>query len=352
VELLLLIIGIFNAIIASGLLLTFLWRKSFDTPCDDGGMRALVIVPLRGLDYGLRENLISIKSQDYGNYKILGVIDSTDDPAYSIAKELGISCITSEFNCERCSGKVRAISSALASASDYDVIAVADSDIRVGSKWLQCLVSPLSDRKVGVTTTFPSFYPEGGFWSRVKTFWGMVGQSMMESNLTRFVWGGSMAFRSDIVDKNFLREFSESISDDVSVMNIVKSRGMEIFYVKGSAPEVHSEDDFSSFIEWSGRQTALSINASRKIFIFGVIYFGLSAYLIVCSLTLGVIYPLFLVFLFPYAFNSVKSEIRSPVRTWYFPVITLILPFVYLYNLIAGIRMKEIVWRGRTYRLR
>ncbi|MGC8645867.1 MAG: glycosyltransferase [Thermoplasmata archaeon] len=347
------ILVIFNTLVALGLMLAYLGRRGDkEEACESDVLRVIIVVPLKGIDLDLRENLISLTSQDFKEFRILGVVDSPDDPALRIATELGIECVTSDFPCRRCSGKVRAISTALPKAKSFDVIVVADSDIRVERQWLRCLVSPLSDRGTGVSTTFPSFYPEGGFWSRVKMFWGTVGQSMMESGITRFVWGGSMAFRSELIDEEFIKEFSESISDDVSVMRIVKSRGLKIGYVPSSRPMVHTDDDFPKFLEWANRQTSLSISSSKRIFIFGVIYFGFSFYLIASAIALSFLNPVFLAFLFPYAFNSVRSELRNPVRTWYFPVITLMLPVVYLYNLTSGLRMREIEWRGRIYRLR
>ena len=43
--------------------------------------RALVVVPCKGLDVGLEENLRAVMRQDYGDYEVTFVVESDDDPA-------------------------------------------------------------------------------------------------------------------------------------------------------------------------------------------------------------------------------------------------------------------------------
>ncbi|MEM0136535.1 MAG: glycosyltransferase family 2 protein, partial [Thermoplasmatales archaeon] len=195
-----LIVFLLNVLFASGIMVTYLARNNKNETSDNVGpdyslKKALVILPIRGVDYGLEENLEALKKQMWKNYDIIAVIDSEDDLSVPFLKIEGIRYIYSSEKCDNCSGKVRAILSALRKFPDYDFYTIADSDIRVSREWLSLLLAQLNNSSVGVSTSFPVFYPAGGFWSKVKMFWGAVGQSMMESDLTKFVWGGSMAFR-------------------------------------------------------------------------------------------------------------------------------------------------------------
>ncbi len=314
--------------------------------------KALVILPIRGVDYGLSENLEAIKNQEGTTFDLIAVVDSEDDPSVPYLRAANIGYIIANASCTGCSGKVRAIYSALVSMEGYDYYVVADSDIRPGREWLSNLLAPLSDQEVGVSTTFPIFMPEGGFWSKMKMFWGLVGQSMMESKLTRFVWGGSMAFRSEMLDEESLSLFAGSVSDDIAILRIMKSKGLKIAYVEDARPNIYSNENFRAFLEWSNRQTALSIYSSTRTFTFGMIYYGVSIYLIISSILFSVfVNPIFAIFLFPYILNSFVSLRRVPVKTWYFLALTLLLPFVYVYNLVSGMSTKEITWRGRVYTL-
>lgn len=348
----------FNILLAIGLLSTYFSKRDY---LKDPARRvdesprptALVILPVKGIDYEMEKNFLSIQSQDYSSYDILSVVDDESDPSIEILKKLNVNYIVSDSTCRRCSGKVKAIHSALSNYRDYKYYAVADSDIRVKPNWLSSLLKPLSDPEVGVTTTFPVFYPRAGFWSKLKMYWGLVGQSMMESKLTRFVWGGSMCFRRDILDDASLSQFSNSISDDVAILRIVKGKGLRVVYVPNAQPEVHSIDNFSIFKEWSIRQTALSIDSSRRVFSFGMLYYLVSVYLLLSSVILGAFHDFqFLIFLIPFVFSSISSFRKLPIKVPYFLLITFVLQFVYLANLVTGLASKKITWRGTSYTLR
>ena len=347
-----------NILLSAGIMLTYLSRNdhkrdSFLSQISTSPQsRVLVIVPTRGVDFELDENLASLKNQDFSSFDLMAVVDSVEDLSVPYLKKEGIEYIESTASCTKCSGKVRAIYSAILRYPEYDSYVVADSDIRAERSWLANLVGPLYDPKVGVSTSFPIFYPAGGFWSKLKMFWGLAGQSMMESNLTKFVWGGSMAFRKELLDEESLKSFSQSISDDIAILRIVEAKGLKISYVPESRPKIYSTDDFRTFLEWSNRQTAFSIYSSNKTFLFGMVYYLASIYLLLSAIVFSVLVnDLFAVFLFVYFFNSFNSQRKVPVRVWYFLSLTFILPFVYVWNLMSGKFSKKVVWRGRVYPL-
>lgn len=313
---------------------------------------ALVIVPCRGEDYSLGKNLHSIANQDYPNYRVVGVVDSGDDPSLPAIKKAGIGWILSDDTCVKCSGKVRAISSAITGNPGFDVYVIADSDILVGRDWLSRLLSPFGSDEIGISTTFPYFKPVGGFWSKVKLVWGFVGMGMMESRLTRFGWGGSLAFRRSLLEGKKFDFFRSYVSDDVAITKLCKADGLRIAYVKEAMPVINSPDDFKTFMEWANRQTALSIYATRNVLIYGILFYGASVLLLVSALALSIFVDyFFVIFFMPSVINSARAVKRSgkwPVTSF---CISFIIPFIYLYNLIRASKMGKISWRGREYRL-
>lgn len=314
--------------------------------------KVIVILPCKGIDFQMESNITSILEQKYSNFSVIGVVDSDDDPALPILKDQGIEFLIADSDCKGCSGKVRAIATVFESHLECDVYVVVDSDTRVGDRWLRNLVAPLVDEKIGVSTTFPVFVPDGGIWSVVKAAWGMVGAGMMESKLTRFVWGGSMAFRSSMIDGTSLKKFKKMVSDDVAIMNIAKERGLSIEYVKKAAPKIHSPDDFRTFFEWANRQTALSVSGSRKILKYGLTFYGLQIFLLVSAILLGyfVAITAFL-FLIPFFISAFRNAYRSVKRKGTMFVISFLMPFIYFVNLVIAGRMSNIKWRGNVYRL-
>lgn len=316
-------------------------------------LKALIIVPCRGMDYSLDDNLKSIVNQEYPNFRTVAVVDTSVDEALPSIKNAGIEYIISNASCIKCSGKVRAIASALEKYPDFDIYVIADSDILVKEDWLLKLVSPFGDNKYGLSTTFPYFRPVGGFWSKVKLVWGFVGLGMMESKLTRFGWGGSLAFRKELLQNENFDFFKSYVSDDIALTKLCKKEGFEIAYVKEAMPVVNSPDDFSTFMEWGNRQTALSVYSTRNVLTYGLIFYGATVLLFISAILLSILLsPVFITFLLPNLLNSFRAVKRAgdwPV--WSF-AISMIIPMLYFYNLVKAGRMKGITWRGRNYSLK
>ena len=316
--------------------------------------KTLVIIPCKGDDYSLLDNLLSVKKQDYPYYSIICVVDNSIDPALKYIRKAGLKYIISSSDCLNCSGKVRAISTALEKFTDYDVYVIADSDVEMAKGWLSGLVMRLHDKRVGISTSYPYFMHVGGFWSKVKSVWGLVGEGLMESEHTRFGWGGSLAFRKELLSGSTtsFKNSVYSVSDDISLTKISGQKGLKISYVSSSRPVVKTDDNFSKFTEWANRQTALSIIGNRKNLYFGIAFYLSEAILLVSGISLSILVsPIFLLLLVHYARSFAVILKRSRQKGAYLIPISIMMPFLYLYNLLHARGMKSIEWRGSVYRL-
>ncbi len=315
--------------------------------------KVLVMLPCRGVDATLSDNIKSLKSQLYRNFKLIAIVDSEDDPAVNPLKENQVEYVISSAECSGCSGKVRALATAMGKFNDYDAYAIVDSDVEASPAWLEKLISPLRDEDIGISTAFPLFYPIGGFWSRVKMVWGFVGNGLMESRMTRFGWGGSLAFRKGLLDDKHYERFLGSVSDDIAITAAARDKGLGIYYVNERIAKVNSDDNFSRFREWANRQTALSISGSRKILRYGVIVYSMDILLMASSIVLSVfVTPYFLALLLPFLIGIIKTYRRAGIAYPDLWLIYLFVNFVYLANLLTASRMKSIAWRGRTYAIK
>jgi cellulose synthase/poly-beta-1,6-N-acetylglucosamine synthase-like glycosyltransferase len=315
--------------------------------------RVLVIVPCKGIDITANDNLMSIRKQRYGNFAAVAVVDSKRDPAMDAINDVHMDYILSSRTYPTASGKVNAISTAIKKFRKFDVYVVADSDIFVGRDWLEKLIAPLADLNTGIATTFPYFEPVGGFWPQVKTVWGLVGQGMMESKITRFSWGGSMAFRKDIFDSEpYFKKFCEAVSDDIALTKIAKEKELDIAYVPEAAPVVRSNDNFGVFWEWSNRQTALSISGNRKLFPIGIAFYGFQMLLFASGIALSAVEsPIFAVFLIPTALSIVQDAAKVRCVRPSIIIASVFMPFIYFANLLVGRAIRRIRWRGLYYTL-
>ncbi|MDE1856677.1 MAG: glycosyltransferase [Candidatus Micrarchaeota archaeon] len=312
--------------------------------------RTLVIVPCKGTDIELEKNLASLMG---GSHDVVAVVDSAGDPAMRAIRRAKVSNIVSSSKCTGCSGKVRAIATAIERMRGYDVYVVSDSDVRNTPDGISALVAPLADRGVGVSTSWQYIKPVGGFWSKVKHVWGFVGNGLMESELTRFAWGGAMAFRRDLLDKRSMQRFKGSVSDDIAITRTVKLKGLKIAYVPNSSLCVLADDDFVSFTEWANRETALSLMGNTRLFRIGALFYGAQMLLTVSGIMLSVLAGyLYLLLLVPAAISIARTYSRSGRRDMEIALITFIMPFIYFSNLMSGRMMRSIVWRGNEYRLR
>ena len=335
------------------MLLQFKGPDSAHKACATFYPSVLVIVPCKGMDLTLMDNLLSIKDQEYGGrHDLLAVVDDRDDHSVPIIERAGIKYIVSEHH-DQGSGKVRAISTAIRLYQEYEVYVIADSDALVDRHWLGTLVSPLADKRVGVSTTFPYFNPKGGFWSLTKMAWGFIGYSLMRSKLTRFGWGGSIAFRRDLLDDISFKRFSTAIVDDITLTNIAKEKGLMIYYTESCSPIINSDDDFKKFFEWSNRQTAVLTTQIPVLPLLGVVYEIFYVALLYSSIIATVtISPYFLVLITPFLLGFYGLLKRSAKKTPKLVLVYLIMPYIYIINLIVGSRMKAITWRNVTYPIR
>jgi cellulose synthase/poly-beta-1,6-N-acetylglucosamine synthase-like glycosyltransferase len=335
--------------------LTLYWKKNYyrSSPDEPHDLSAIVIVPCRGIDHEMEANLRSLQEQDYGNFHLVAVIDFPDDPASSVLSGLKIETLITERYSSASSGKVMAITTAIRKKKGYDIIVIADSDIMVPHYWLREMIHPFLNSNVSAVSTYPRFQADGGFWAKVKEIWGYMGTTLMEFRPTRFIWGGSAAFRRSLLDDASLEYFASAVSDDAAITKICRDKRARIAYAPAASPRIKVSDDRRAFLAWAERQMAVSIVFDRNALFAAVgIYAGVIVYLAMItylSIFYGYLYMLGLV---PYVLNLLNSVIRTPKNALWIVPMSLFLPFVYLYNVIAGARSHEIRWRGVSYKIR
>src|SRR5579872_4360045 len=129
-----------------------------------------VLKPLHGMEPRLRENLESFYQQDYLEYEILFALDSADDAALPLAKEIAAKyphikteiLITGE---PPWPNPPAWCFEHMSRAAKHDILVTSDSDVLVNRNYLKEIVAPLLDPKVGMVTVVYRGQNAGGFWS-------------------------------------------------------------------------------------------------------------------------------------------------------------------------------------------
>lgn len=198
--------------------------------------KTALILCLRGADPSLQRCLDSIAKQNFRDFQLHVVLDDVSDPALAVVKkfqestDLSISIHLIQERLESCSLKCSAIITAVkAIKSDREVIALIDADAIVTPNWLATLVQPLVNPEVGVST--------GNRWFRipethrlgaaVRGVWNAA--AVVQMYLYEIPWGGSLAFRREVIDKaNLLEHWSQGFCEDTMLTRILHREGYRV----------------------------------------------------------------------------------------------------------------------------
>lgn len=197
--------------------------------------RAVVVLPVRGQDPYLARCISSILDQDYPNFTLRIIVDSESDPSVSIVDHAvslhSIEQVQVEYlsNARKtCGAKNSALIQVTESLAPEDsAVVVVDSDVIAYPGWLSDLMQPLSHPEVGVSTGVRWFTPQSReFGTLVRYLWNVGAVPEMLAYQTPF--GGSVAYRRDLLDQGLAERWSECLFDDCVVSEVLQSLGLEL----------------------------------------------------------------------------------------------------------------------------
>ena len=343
-----------------------------------------IIAPGRGLEPGLRENLLALFEQDYPQFEILCVFDSANDPAIELVddvhrdhKKVNARIVIAGPATD--SGqKVHNLRVATSQVDPQsEVLVFVDTDARPERSWLRKLVAPLADEDLGASTGYRWFIPEkGGLASRLRSIWNAsVASALGGDGQKNFCWGGSTAIRRATFDRLDIRErWRGSVSDDFSVTRVLHETKLPIQFTPNCLVASVGDCDFHELLEFTTRQIKITRVYAPHLWIpvlLGGILFCISFFggvgLLIWRVLSGRSYVILLtIVLLMYLLGAAKAFIRwraiSIPLSNYRRLLNrdllgqlILWPFaslLYVYNAIAAGFSRKIVWRGITYELK
>ena len=331
---------------------------------------ATVIVPVKGQDEGLRENLAALTTLDYPDYELVVVARAAGDIPPGILPTR-TKVVLAHQEEPGTSEKVLNLAAAVRCArKQSEIFAFADSDGRVTPRWLQSLVAPLGEEGVGASTGYRWFTPQRAtFWTLLRSVWDAVPAGMLGPRNNRFAWGGAMAMRKDVFfEANVLEFWKHTISDDYALSSAVRTAGLRIAYAPGALVPCLEAITGRKFFAWIRRQMMITRFYNGTQWWPGLIahFFycgGMTASVI--ALTRGHGWALWLLAaqLIP---GMIKGRRRSRLaaqalpehRAWFrrygwvhtagVPIAT----WIWLIALVSSAFGSTIVWRGHRYELK
>jgi ceramide glucosyltransferase len=343
--------------------------------------KAAVLCPCKGIEAALERNLVSLTEFEYQNYEIFFLIASATDPAYNIVKRVAASSrakahVVLTEKPDGCGEKVNNLRLGVVQLPpDFDVLTFVDSDGRPGKYWLHRMVAPLTDSRIGATTTMRWLIPNrNNFATALLAAWNAPVVTMLSEKGKNFCWGGGTAIRRSVFDQSGVAEqWQHSVSDDYSMTRALERAGRSIVFLPECMVPSFVETDFTGLMEFTNRQVLITRVYAEKM--WGI---ASGTHLLYClSLVLGTFLTLGDVLATRPAFHlaaltflpvllatirgalrvtgvsellpTYRSQISS--QAWVYVLLPALIPFLYLVNFITSLITRKICWRGVTYEL-
>ncbi len=198
-----------------------------------------VLKPLCQAEHELRENLRSFCLQDYPTYQIVFGVQDAADPALAEVRalmrdhpELDISVVVDSavFGSNlKVSNLVN-----MYRAAKYDLIVIADSDMRVGSDYLAAVVAEFDDPSVGAVTCLYSGTANKGLASQLGAMFineWFVPSVLVATSFSdlRFCFGATMAVRRQALAAiGGLEALNHQLADDHMLGKLIAELGYKV----------------------------------------------------------------------------------------------------------------------------
>jgi ceramide glucosyltransferase len=221
---------------------------------------ATVIVPVKGVDDCLRENLAALASQDYPDYELIVVAHSAADIPPGVLPN-NVHVVLAHGDDPSTGEKVQNLRIAVNACRKSSLVyAFADSDGRVTARWLSSLVAPLSEPGVGASTGYRWYAPTPPtFWSLMRGVWDAVALSRLGPGNCGFAWGGAMAIRRETFDDLDVRSrWKNTVSDDYALSAAVRDAGLTIAFAPGAMVPSQERISAGRVLAWMRRQMTIT----------------------------------------------------------------------------------------------
>ena len=199
-----------------------------------------ILKPLRGTDPEMYESFRSHCLQDFPEYEIIFGVSDANDPAIPLVERLKAEFPQRAFRLMVCSADLGANTKVsnlaqMVREARYEQLLVNDSDIRVEPDYLQRVLAPLADPKVGLVTCLYRGVANSSLGSRLESLGissdfcaGVLAAQSLEGGI-QFGLGSTLAFRiKDLAAIGGFEGLADYLADDYQLGNRIAGLGMKV----------------------------------------------------------------------------------------------------------------------------
>ncbi len=259
-----------------------------------------ILKPIAGTEPQLYENLRSCCDQEYpAPYEVVLCLHAGDDPALAVAQRVvaefpGIARIAIGQNRTIANPKIANLAKPETQPRG-DVVAIADSDIRVGRDYLRAIAAAFESESVGAATCLYAGLPNATVASRLGAMAiedGFIPSVLVALALgkLKFCLGATMAVRHSVLRQiGGLPALGGGIADDHKLGELVAAHGKEVlllrYVVATLVPETRVSDLWTHELRWARTNRALAPAGYAFSFLmyalpFALIYLAVSRNLV------------------------------------------------------------------------
>lgn len=234
-----------------------------DIPRHQPTGRVALFAPCKGVDIELESNLRALLEQDYDNYEVTFIVESTDDPAYpAIRRAMAAHAwvptrVVVAGKASESGQKVHNLIVATEHVSRrVKYMAFVDSDARPRPEWLRMMVARLDEPGWGAVTGYRWFTPKKGSVANALVYsMNCDVLSLLTRSSHYLIWGGSWAIRRDVFDAVHLREeWHGTLSDDLVASRVMQRHRMAVRFEPACVVASPLHESFGSAMSFIRRQ--------------------------------------------------------------------------------------------------
>ncbi len=359
---------------------------------DASAPKATVVLCLRGGDPFLKDCVAGLLNQDYPNYRVRFVIDSSQDQALPV-----VSAVLAQHAFERyevmtladplptcglkCSSLAQAIAGLLeqdVAQSPHDFVALLDADVIPHRTWLRELATGLQPSDVGAVTGNRWYMPDQiSLGAMTRHIWNAA--AIVQMYFYNIAWGGTLAIKLDSIRRaELLRWWTQALCEDTMTHSKLATIGQRLQFVP-SLMMVNREDvSLSRLTPWISRQLLTTrlyhphwnlvlfhglSSAAQVLWGWGMCLFFLVQGNWLLGLVAGVtmvVYQLALCWLLPWISSPVEAIVaargesvtwRERLTFWDMVKAVVVTQWVYTWALVACLFTRRVQWRGILYQV-